>query len=244
MATARIALITGASQGLGRAAALEIAAAGVTVVLTARNAAGLNSAVKEIRASGGRAEAIVLDIRDPESIRAAVEHVQNEFGVLDILVNNAGVGLEGEWMQSNALTVSQEILHETFETNYFAQVAVTQAFLPLLRRSEHASIVFVGSILGSLTLHASPTGLEGMKTVAYNSSKSALHQYALHLADALADAPIKVNIAHPGWVRTELGSDAAMLTIEEGVGTIVDVALVGPDSPSRQFVHQGEQLPW
>ncbi len=244
MSASRIALITGASKGLGRAAAIEIASRGVTVVLAARDASALSSAVELIHASGGKAEAIVLDVCDENSIRDAVRFVDSTYGVLDILVNNAGVGLEGDWMQSNAESVSQEILHRTFETNYFAQVAVTQAFLPLIRRSQHASIVFVGSILGSLTLHASHTGLEGMKTVAYNSSKSALHQYALHLADALADTSIKVNIAHPGWVRTELGSEAAMLSIEEGIDTIVDAALIDPGAPSRQFLHKGEQLPW
>jgi NAD(P)-dependent dehydrogenase (short-subunit alcohol dehydrogenase family) len=244
MSASRIALITGASKGLGRAAAIEIASRGVTVVLAARDASALASVVEHIHASGGKAEAIILDVCDENSIRDAVQHVDSTYGVLDILLNNAGVGLEGDWVQSNAETVSQEILHKTFETNFFAQVAVTQAFLPLIRRSQHASIVFVGSILGSLTLHASDSGLAGMKTAAYNSSKSALHQYALHLADALADTSIKVNIAHPGWVRTALGSAIGPLSIEEGIDTIVDTALIGPDAPSRQFLHKGEQLPW
>lgn len=244
MTQSSIALITGASRGIGRAVAIELASRGVTVILAARDQGGLRSAVEEISRAGGRAEGLEMDIRDAASIRAAVQHVAESYGVLDILVNNAGVGLEGPWMQANAETVSQEILRETFETNYFAQVAVTQAFLPLIRQSEHASIVFVGSVLGSLTLHALPEGLTGMKTVAYNSSKSALHQYALHLADSLEGTPIKVNIAHPGWVRTALGSEEAMLSIDEGIDTVVDLALIERDATSRQFLHKGEILPW
>jgi len=117
--------------------------------------------------------------------------------------------------------------------------------LTLLKKSPAGRIVNLSSILGSLTLHADPKSpIYDFKAFAYNSSKSALNAFTIHLAYELKDTPIKVNSAHPGWVKTEMGGDAAPLEIPDGAKTSVELALIGPDGPSGRFIHMGNELPW
>jgi NAD(P)-dependent dehydrogenase (short-subunit alcohol dehydrogenase family) len=142
-------------------------------------------------------------------------------------------------------TVSMSVLRETFETNFFAPIALTQKLLPLLKKSDAGRIVNVSSIMGSLALHSdSNSPIYGIKLLAYNSSKTALNQFTVHLAEALKDTRIKVNSAHPGWVKTDLGGAYAPMTIEEGVKTIVDLSTLDKDGPNGAFIHMGEVVPW
>ena len=115
--------------------------------------------------------------------------------------------------------------------------------LPLLEKSAAGRIVNLSSILGSNSLHARPEGL-GTKGLAYDSSKTALNAFTIHLADALKGTKIKVNSAHPGWVKTDMGTDAANLEVKDGVKTQIQLALLGEDGPSGGFFHVGETLPW
>jgi NAD(P)-dependent dehydrogenase (short-subunit alcohol dehydrogenase family) len=132
-----------------------------------------------------------------------------------------------------------------FQTNLFLVVAVTREFLPLLEKSPAGRIVNLSSILGSLTLQAMPNSpIAPMKAFAYNASKTALNQFTVHLAAELKDTKIKVNSVHPGWVKTELGTQYAQLEVAEGAKTSVVYALLGPDGPSGKFVHNGQELPW
>jgi NAD(P)-dependent dehydrogenase (short-subunit alcohol dehydrogenase family) len=105
--------------------------------------------------------------------------------------------------------------------------------------------VNLSSILGSLTLHADPNSpIAGIKSFAYDASKAAINAFTIHLAAELKDTKIKVNSAHPGWVKTELGTDSAPMEIPEGAKTSVDLALLGPDGPNGRFIHLGQELPW
>ena len=132
-----------------------------------------------------------------------------------------------------------------FGTNLFSVVAVTREMLPLLKKSAAGRIVNLSSILGSLTLHADPNSpIAGFKTFSYDASKSALNAFTIHLAAELKDTKIKVNSAHPGWVKTEMGTDAAPMEIPDGAKTSVAMALIGPDGPNGRFIHMGEELPW
>jgi NAD(P)-dependent dehydrogenase (short-subunit alcohol dehydrogenase family) len=116
--------------------------------------------------------------------------------------------------------------------------------LPLLKKSPAARIVNLSSILGSLTLHADPANPLGGKWLAYDASKSALNAFTIHLAHELKDTPIKVNSAHPGWVKTDMGTDAAPMELVDGAKTSVDLALLGPDGPSGRFIHMGQEIAW
>ena len=239
----KIALISGANKGIGLETARQLGKQGVTVLLGARDLAKGEAAVAELGKDGVEATAVKLDVVEAAEVREAAAMIEARFGVLDILVNNAGVLVEP--LGSNTtLTVSEDDLRATFETNFFAVVRVTNAMLPLLRKSAAGRIVNVSSILGSLTLHAAqgPKGLG--KTLAYDASKSALNAYTIHLAAALQDTKIKVNSAHPGWVKTEMGTDAALLDVEEGAKTEVMLATLPEDGPTGGYFHLGKTVPW
>jgi NAD(P)-dependent dehydrogenase (short-subunit alcohol dehydrogenase family) len=146
---------------------------------------------------------------------------------------------------NNSSTVSEKVLRDTFETNFFSAVAVTNAFLPLLKKSDAGRIVNVSSILASLTLHANEgSPIYEAKALAYDSSKAALNSYTVHLAHELKGSGIKVNSAHPGWVKTDLGTDAAPMEIVDGAKTEVELATLGPDGPTAGFFHLGETISW
>ena len=142
-------------------------------------------------------------------------------------------------------TTDDAVLTQTFATNFFNVVKLTNTLLPLIKKSDAGRIVNLSSILGSLTLHADPNSpIYASKLFSYNASKTALNAYTVHLAAALADTNIKVNSGHPGWVKTDLGSDAAPMLVDEGAKTSVELALLGSDGPTGKFFHLGQELPW
>lgn len=241
-----IALVTGANRGLGLETSRQLAAKGITVLMAGRNADSIGSAAAKLQAEGLKVEPVVLDVVDAAQIEAVRSLIADRYGRLDILINNAGIiADDGGFAQNNAATVSLDELRTTFEVNLFSVIALTSALLPLIRAAEAGRIVNLGSIIGSLGVHTAPDSfLAGMKPTAYAASKAALNMYTVCLANALADTPIKVNSAHPGWVKTDLGSEHAPMEIVDGVKTSVALALLGPDGPSGRFIHLGDAVPW
>jgi NAD(P)-dependent dehydrogenase (short-subunit alcohol dehydrogenase family) len=144
---------------------------------------------------------------------------------------------------NSAETVSPKALRATFDVNFFGLVELTQALLPLIRKSNSGRIVNVSSILGSLTLQSREEDNE-IKPLAYDATKTAVNAFTIHLAAALKHTPVKVNSAHPGWVRTDLGGKKAPMGVEEGAKTAVRLATLGADGPSGRFFHLGQELPW
>jgi NAD(P)-dependent dehydrogenase (short-subunit alcohol dehydrogenase family) len=241
----KVALITGANRGIGLETARQLGQQGVVVVLASRKLSDAEAAAAKLKAEGIEAHAIQLDVTKAGERAAAAKHLEKTFGKLDILINNAGVASEGEFFGNNTITTKEEELRRIYETNFFAVVLLTQELLPLLKKSEAGRIVNLSSILGSLTLNADPSSpIAGSKLFGYNSSKAALNSFSILLADALKDTPIKVNSVHPGWVKTEMGTDAAPMEIPDGAKTSVAAALLGPDGPNGRFIHLGEELPW
>jgi NAD(P)-dependent dehydrogenase (short-subunit alcohol dehydrogenase family) len=240
----KIALITGANKGLGFEMAKQLGQAGVVVIVAARDAAKGKAAAEKLVSQGIEAEPLKLDVTKKEDYAAAADFIGKKYGRLDILINNAGVSNEdfGSGLPS---TTSPEVLHGTFETNFFAQVFLTQALLPLIRKSDAGRIVNMSSILGSQALHADPKSpIYNFKQLSYDASKAALNSFTIHLAYELKDTKIKVNSAHPGWVKTDMGTDAAPMEIPEGGKTGVELALLGEDGPTGGFFHLGKPLPW
>jgi NAD(P)-dependent dehydrogenase (short-subunit alcohol dehydrogenase family) len=164
--------------------------------------------------------------------------------MLDILINNEDIGIDDQ--NKKVSEQSLETWRKTFDTNLFGLIATTQAFLPLLRKSEAGRIVNLSSILGSITLHATPgSPIYDFKVMpTYNVSKSAVNAYTVQLAYELKDSKIKVNAAHPGWVKTELGGEGATMELPDGAKTSVALATIGEDGPNGTYVHMGETLPW
>ena len=242
--TKKIALITGANRGIGFETAKQLGEQGVTVVLGSRKLSDAESAAAKLKAQGIDAYAIQLDVTKPADRAAAYKFLDEKFGKLDILINNAGIA-GGDFFTNTTSKTTEQELKSVYETNFFSVVGLTQQLLPLVKKSEAGRIVNLSSILGSLTLHADPKSpIAGSKLFSYNSSKAALNAFTIHLADELKNTPIKVNSIHPGWVKTEMGTDAAPMEIPDGAKTSVAAALLGPDGPSGHFIHLGEELPW
>ena len=241
----KVALVTGANKGIGFQTAKQLAQQHIKVLLGARNEAEGKKAEAVLREESLDVIFIKLDISNPTDIENTKNYIEQEFGKLDILINNAAVFLDGEWYGNNLETVSSQTLRDTFNINYFGTVELTQAVLPLIRKSEAGRIVNISSISGSFGVHLDESHwLYPLKPYAYSASKTALNQFTVFLAHALRDTNIKVNAANPGWVKTDIGSDQAPLTPDEGAKTGVALALLDENGPSGTFSQSGEQLPW
>jgi NAD(P)-dependent dehydrogenase (short-subunit alcohol dehydrogenase family) len=240
----KIAVITGANKGLGFEMARHLAQAGVRVLLAARDPQKGEAAAAKLRGERLDVESLKLDVTDEQDRATAAAFLEQKFGRLDILINNAGISVE-VLGAGKVSTTTDDAMHRTFETNFFAPVALTQALLPLLKKSDAGRIVNMSSILGSQTLQADPKSpIYDFKAFSYDASKAALNSFTIHLAYELKDTKIKVNSAHPGWVKTDLGTDAAPMEIPEGAKTGVALALLGEDGPTGGFFHLGNTLPW
>lgn len=243
----KVAFITGANRGLGLETARELRKQGIVVVLGSRDPKKGAAAAAKLRDEGKTAESPGFDVTKSKDRQNAYDYFAKKYGRLDILVNNAGVLKESQagpaLKQTSA--VSPEVLRETFETNFFATVALTQKLLPLIRKAPAGRIVNVSSILGSLTLHAdSASPVYSFKVFAYDASKAALNSFTIHLAHELRDTKIKVDSAHPGWVKTDMGGPNATMEISEGGKTSAQLATLADDGPSGGFYHLGQPLPW
>jgi NAD(P)-dependent dehydrogenase (short-subunit alcohol dehydrogenase family) len=187
---------------------------------------------------------VKFDVVNNADVKAAADQIEKEFGKLDILINNAGVMFEPIG-GNNTSTVPDDVIRKTFDTNFFSAISVTKAFLPLLKKSDAGRIVNVSSILGSLALHASEgSPIYEAKALAYDASKAALNAFTIHLAHELKGTKIKVNSAHPGWVKTDMGTDAAPMDIVDGAKTEVELATLSADGPTGGFFHMGEAISW
>ena len=243
----KVALITGANKGLGYETARQLGELGFAVIVTARTNEKISATVRNLQAGGVEVYGFRLEVTDGNEVAALQEFVENKFGTLDVLVNNAGVQLDlPSFMPINSTeTVSSDVLRKTFETNYFSVIELTQKLLPLLKKSTAGRIVNVSSVMASLNLHSDQSSpIYDIKLLAYNSSKTALNQFTIHLAHALKNTSVKVNAAHPGWVKTDLGGDYAPMEINEGAKTIIDLCLIDDNGPNGEFLHLGNNLPW
>ena len=239
----RVALVTGANKGLGLETARQLGAEGVRVLMASRNKERGTEAVQKLISEGLDVEFVQLEVTKASDVDALVRYIDSTYGKLDVLVNNAGIMHGGEPVGVNtAEIVKTEVLKETFDVNFFSLVSLTQKLLPLLKKSESGRIINVSSILGSNTVQSDESSpWSGIKPFAYNASKSALNSFTVHLAAALKDTNIKVNSAHPGWVKTDLGGKNAPLEAPEGAKT--SVSLSSADF-SGKFVHDGEEIAW
>ncbi len=241
----KVALITGANKGLGLEMSRQLGDRGFTVLMAARNLKSVEEAAANLAATGLKVQAVKLDVTDRDQIQSIAAEIDRQFGHLDVLVNNAGVMLDGEWINNSTNSVSIDTLRQTFDVNFFGLVELTQALLPSISKSPSGRIVNMSSIMGSLSLHSDPnSGIYDAKPFAYNSSKVAVNAFTVHLAQELKDTKIKVNSAHPGWVKTELGGEGAPMDIVEGAKTGVLLATIPDDGPTGGFFHAGETLPW
>ncbi len=243
MSEQKIALITGANKGLGFETARQLGRQNIKVLVGARGETRGREAAEKLRAEGIAAEFVLLDVGDARTHEAAAKYVEENYGKLDILVNNAGISLER--MGGKPSDVSLETLREIFDTNFFGVIAVTKAFLPLIKKSAAGRIVNVSSGLGSLAQNADPNwDFKDVKPLAYNSSKTALNAFTVILAHELKDANIKVNSADPGYTATDLNGNQGTKTVEQGASVITELATLGADGATGGYFDDQGVVPW
>jgi NAD(P)-dependent dehydrogenase (short-subunit alcohol dehydrogenase family) len=227
----RIALVTGANRGIGKEVCRQLARQGVTTLLTARSLEKARAAAADLAL-----ENIVpaqLDVTNAASIEALREWVKKEFRRLDVLVNNAAINYD---TRQYAVNTNLDSVRDTMETNVYGPWQMVQAFLPLLKKSEHPRIVNVSSGAGALTSM-------GGGTPAYSMSKAALNALTRMLAAELRRHGILVNSICPGWVATDMGGSGGR-PVTEGATGIVWAALLPDDGPTGGFFRDGQPLDW
>lgn len=228
-----VALVTGANRGIGLEVCRQLARHGFVVLLGSRTLAKGVSAAQQVQREGLDVRPLHLDVTDPASIEAARVAVETEFGRLDVLVNNAAIHYD-TWQHATSANLAT--VQEALATNLYGAWRMSQAFLPLLRRSAHGRIVNVSSEAGSLTSM-------GGGTPAYSVSKAALNALTRMLAAELHSSRILVNAVCPGWVATDMGG-AGGRPIPDGAASVVWAALLPDDGPTGGFFRNGKPLNW
>ena len=226
-----IALVTGANKGIGLEVVRQLATRGWRVFLTGRSLASVRKAAAPL---GPSVTAVPLDVTSRISVDAAFSVVSQNVTHLDVLVNNAGI-LDDD--DSSIFNLDAQRLRRMFETNTIGALLVTQAFLPLLRKSQSGRIINVSSGAGQLTDM-------GTWAPAYSISKTALNGVTGQFAAALADSNIAVNSVCPGWVKTDMGGRDAPHSIEEGADTIIWLATEAPQSMTGLFIRDRKPIAW
>ncbi|MBC9933106.1 SDR family NAD(P)-dependent oxidoreductase [Chitinophaga qingshengii] len=249
MPSTEVVLITGANRGLGLETARQLLKKGYVVMLSCRDSSKGAEAVRLLRQEGLDPDFVPLDISDPEQIQNVYRWISDHYGHLDVLINNAAVTsatnkTTGDRMANTILNGDIEDFKATFDINVWGTLELTRAVLPLLKKSNHGRIINLSSELGSIQLHATTTSpIYHIKKFGYSSSKTLVNLITIYLQEALKDTNISVYAVSPGWVKTEMGTAAAMLEIPEGAGIIVRAVTENMDRGSF-FTHGLQEIPW
>jgi NAD(P)-dependent dehydrogenase (short-subunit alcohol dehydrogenase family) len=230
----RVAVVTGASRGIGLEIARQLARRGIHVVLTSRDESKGQLAVQELAEEGLSLGYHQLDVTDPDGIRRLRDFLKREHDRVDILVNNAGIAIDDG---TSAMQTPLDTVRRTMETNLYGPLLLSQTLVPLMRRKRHGRIVNVSSAMGQLSSmrNGAPS---------YRLSKAALNALARILAAELRRANILVNSMCPGHVRTAMGGSSAPRSVEEGADTAVWLALLPDDGPTDSFFRDRKPIPW
>ncbi|WP_409239878.1 SDR family oxidoreductase [Streptomyces sp. PA5.6] len=238
----KIALVTGANKGIGQETARQLGERGAVVLVGARDEVRGKQASAVLADRGITAVPLRVDVCDAACVAEAAAFVERRYGRLDILVNNAGIA--GRFTGAPSQAAAGD-LREVYETNVFGVVTVTNAMLPLLRRSPAGRIVNMSSHLGSLALNADPASpMAHVNMLAYQSSKTALNALTLAYAKELRDTPIKVNAAHPGVVATDINGHRGQRTPAQGAVIAVRLALLDAAGPTGASLSEDGPVPW
>jgi NAD(P)-dependent dehydrogenase (short-subunit alcohol dehydrogenase family) len=230
----RVAVVTGAERGLGRAIARQLAMRNLIVLPTARDIALSQIAVEEIIAEGGRAFAYQLDVIEQGSVDRFAVRLADELGRADVLVNNAGVLLDTTDLPSQA---DLDIVQLTLDTNLFGAWRLCSALLPMMQRQNYGRIVNISSTMGQLETmgHTSP---------AYRISKTALNALTCMVSAEVVGQNILVNSVEPGWTRTDIGGPDAPQSPEEAADTAVWLATLVDGAANGCFFFNRRLIPW
>ncbi|MEU2065170.1 SDR family oxidoreductase [Streptomyces sp. NPDC013455] len=237
----KVALVTGANKGIGYEIAAGLGALGWSVAIGARNKERREAAVEKLRAAGADAFGVPLDVTDDASVTAVARLVEERAGRLDALVNNAGITGGGP---QEPTTVDVNRVRAAVETNVIGVIRVTNALLPLLRRSPAPRIVNVSSSVGSLTLQTTPGAEVGPIAVAYAPSKTFLNAVTVQYARELAGTRILINAVCPGYTATDLNGFRGVRTPQQGAAIAIRLATVPAGGPTGRFFDDEGEVPW
>jgi NAD(P)-dependent dehydrogenase (short-subunit alcohol dehydrogenase family) len=229
----RVVVVSGANRGIGLEVARQLAAKGDTVILGARKLDAGQAAAEPLIAAGGDVRPRQLDVTDPATVDAVAAELRRDVGRLDVLVNNAAIHYD-TWQ--TAARADLTVVAEAFETNVLGAWRCVEAFLPLLRASDHGRIVNVSSEAGSLASM-------GSGTPAYNTSKVALNGLTKMLAAELRRDRILVNSVCPGWVATDMGGPGGR-PVADGAASVVWAVDLPDDGPTGGFYRDGHPVPF
>lgn len=230
----KIAVITGANKGIGFETARQLSAAGVKIILTARDEKRGRDAADVLVKEGGDVVFHQLDVTDQNSVDRLLGHVEENFGKLDILINNAGVNLDHG---ATGLDADLDNVINTFTVNTVGPLRMCKAFVPLMVKNNFGRVVNVSSGMGQLS------DMTGMWP-GYRISKTALNAVTRIIADEVKDKNITVNSVCPGWTKTDLGGNDAPILPKDAVGTILWLATLEKNKPSGGFFREMERLEW
>ncbi len=241
----KVAFITGANRGIGFETSKRLAKAGIKVIIGSRSLNKGKEAIDKLNLIGIQADLVEYDAFDLNAPQKIYKYISDKYKKLDILINNAAILPENNLFVSDCSNISEKVLKDTFQINFFSVISLTQKLLPLIKKSNAGRIVNVSTILSSLTLHSAKDSPIGpAKELAYNASKTALNAFTVHLAIELKNTNIKVNSGHPGWVKTELGGPNAPMEVEESYRTSLRLATLDDKGPSGGLFHEDETIPW
>jgi NAD(P)-dependent dehydrogenase (short-subunit alcohol dehydrogenase family) len=228
-----IIVVTGGNRGIGFETCRQLAGRGAQVILTARQSAAGEEAVKKLAAQKLSVQFHRLNVTDPKDAAALRDELERAFGRLDVLINNAGIYPKED---GPGLAVRLDTVRATLETNTLAPLHLAQSLAPMLKRSRAARIINVSSGMGALS------DMQG-GYAAYRISKTALNAVTAILAAELRGA-VAVNSVCPGWVKTDMGGANADREVSEGADTLVWLALDAPQDLTGKFVRDRKVIPW
>jgi NAD(P)-dependent dehydrogenase (short-subunit alcohol dehydrogenase family) len=241
MSEQTIALVTGANKGIGYEIAAGLGALGWSVGVGGRDEERREAAVAKLCAAGADAFGVPLDVTDDASVAAAAGLMEERAGRLDVLVNNAGVT---GGMSQEPTRVDPAAVRTAVETNVLGVIRVTNAMLPLLRRSASPRIVNMSSSVGSLTRQSTPGAETGPISAAYAPSKSFLNAVTVQYAKELHGTNILINAACPGYCATDLNGFRGVRTPEQGAAIAIRLATLPDDGPTGGFFEDAGVVPW
>ncbi len=237
MISEKIAVVTGASRGLGRAAGEALAKIGYTVVMAMRNPDPSAGHLEKMSSEGLKVIPAKLDVSDEKSIKMFVEFIKSKTGRCDVLINNAGIYIDDENLSGSVADTNIDIIRRSMETNTFGPLILIQGLLPLMKKNRYGRIVNVSSGMGAFSEM-------GRGYIGYRMSKAALNVITKLFATENDGLDILINSVCPGWVRTDMGGAGADRSIEKGISGIIWAATLPAGGPNGGFFRDGKMIGW
>lgn len=231
----KIAIVTGANRGMGRAASEKLASLGHHVIMVGKNKEQLENETTKLINKKLSVEPFILDVKDKTKTLELIKYVGAKYGQLDILLNNAGIYIEEN--SSERLNPNSNVMNETYEVNTMAPYRLMKGFLPLMLKNKFGRIVNVSSGLGTFA------GCS-LNCPSYCVSKVSLNMLTKLFAMETDGTDVKINSICPGWVQTDMGGKNAPRTIEEGVAGMIWAATLDSSGPNGGFFRDGKVVDW